>query len=178
MQEEQVVVGSAEDDDNPKPELDVAVHDENIILADHTGVVGSDGSSSGGEHNGFGVVQEALEAVFGYGSGASNQQQQQQQPQQRFERPEEEEVDDFVVDDDDDDVDGNEELSDNNQQSSGGKNGDVPPPPLQEQDPSDYDVWMGVLSSTPLRFFGRIVSLPDVGVYRVTDQVEDDEEEL
>ena len=164
LQEEAV---SAEDDDDLKSELGAAA-----VVLPNENMKKSDTDASGGEHNGFGVVQEALEAVFGYG-GNSNKNQQHPQPQQRFERPEEEQADDFVVDDDDV---VEEEPDVANQRRDGGA-GDVPLLTLPEQDPSTYDVWMGVLSSTPLRLFGRIVSLPDVGVYRVTDQVEDEDEQ-
>jgi len=137
-----------------------------------TGVEAIDGVTGGesdtaqsdnkNEHNGFGVVQEAIEAVFGYNSNNDKQQQQQ-----RFERPEDEGDDDFVVDDDD---------AAEFQAGVGADEAEAPQYlPLEEQDPSSYDVWMGVLSSTPLRYFGRIVSMEAVGAYRVTDAVEEKE---
>jgi hypothetical protein len=96
------------------------------------------------EHDGFGGVQEAIRSVFGGG-----------RTMERLDRPEEEEADDFVVDDDD--VEKMEER---------------PMMPLKPQDPSSYDVWMGILSSTGTRYFSRIVTMEAVGAYRVGDYEE------
>jgi nucleoside-diphosphate-sugar epimerase len=132
-------------------------HDEDDeINHDETKEKGLDAPDAAeGEHNGFGVVG-AIEAVFGYGK----------QQQQRFDRPEDEEADDFVVDDDDaaelnplGGADGADAANDGHRYYL----------PNADQDPSSYDVWMGVLSSTPVRYFSRIVSMEAVGVYCATE---------
>ena len=118
------------------------------------------------EHNGFGVVADAIEAVFGYSKPKQ---------QQRFDRPEDEKADDIIVDEDDDD----ESMSSTRGKRSGAdgtdETGDGASQNIYsnfDQDPSSYDVWMGVLSSSSVRFFSRMVSLDAVGVYRITEDAE------
>jgi nucleoside-diphosphate-sugar epimerase len=112
------------------------------------------------EHNGFGVVVDAIEAVFGYGN----------KPQQeRFDRPDEGEADDIIVDDD-----GAEKIPGvrSKQQSAVDDESGEEPRYFNtnfDRDPSSYDIWMGVLSSSSVRFFSRMVELEAVGVYRVTE---------
>jgi UDP-glucuronate 4-epimerase len=109
------------------------------------------------EHNGFGVVvQEAFEAVFGYGK-----------KQERFDRPDEgaveedKDADDFVVEDD---------KTPRGETDDANGRGHVPD--VDPTDPSSYDVWMGVLSSTDVRYFARIVSMEAVGAYRITQEMD------
>ena len=47
--------------------------------------------------------------------------------------------------------------------------GDVDLPLLASapDDPSQYDVWMGILSSSQVRYFGRIVTMEAVGAVHV-----------
>jgi hypothetical protein len=45
-------------------------------------------------------------------------------------------------------------------------------PDVDPTDPSSYDVWMGVLSSTDVRYFARIVSMEAVGAYRITQEMD------
>lgn len=118
------------------------------------------------EHNGFGVVVDAIEAVFGYSKPKQ---------QQRFDRPEDEKGDDVTVDDDDDDESnpssqGKRLNADGSDTAEDGTSRYI----FQnaEQDPSSYDVWMGVLSSSSVRFFSRMVSLDAVGVYRISEDAD------
>lgn len=157
------------------------------------------------DHNGFGVVQDAIQAVFGGGartttaaSSSSDTKQSvtgaaQHKKVERFAQPDDEksssghdssstEIDDFVVNDDDntsnDDDDttttvGGGEKAHHRQQhleslqrlsSSRFINNNI-----QQEDLSSYDVWMGILSSTNIRYFSRIVSMQAVGAYRLSD---------
>jgi nucleoside-diphosphate-sugar epimerase len=116
------------------------------------------------EHNGFGVVVDAIEAVFGYSKPKQ---------QQRFDRPEDEEADDIIGDDDDNAGVNNPSSRDSKRNADNMDESEDGSPryylPNADQDPSSYDVWMGVLSSSSVRFFSRMVSLDAVGVYRVTE---------
>jgi UDP-glucuronate 4-epimerase len=120
------------------------------------------------EHNGFGVVVDAIEAVFGY-----NKPKQQQ----RFERPEDEKGDDIIVDEEEQDDD---ESNPSSRSKGGNADGSDETEdgtsryyvPKADQDPSSYDVWMGVLSSSSVRFFSRMVSLEAVGVYRISEDAD------
>lgn len=118
------------------------------------------------EHNGFGVVADAIEAVFGYSKPKQ---------QQRFDRPEDEKGDDIIVDEGDDD-DSNPSSRGKRLNADGSEEADNGASqyylPNADQDPSSYDVWMGVLSSSSVRFFSRMVSLDAVGVYRITEDAE------
>lgn len=135
----------------PSPDEDDEIS-RNEIIQD-----GQNAAESGEpEHNEFGVVG-GKNAVLGDGK----------QQQQRFDRPEIGEADDFVVDDDD-----SSELNPASGSDGADAAEDVPRYylPNTDLDPSSYDVWMGVLSSTPVRYFSRIVSMEAVGVYRVKEE--------
>jgi hypothetical protein len=140
---------SDDEDDDPKDKLDM----------DNSGM---------GEHNGFGAIEpDAVSPKILNGN-------EQQAPQQRFgDRPSDEEEDnDFVVDDDD-----AAESHPLRGARGSGATDDTPSkylPDVADQDPSSYDVWMGVLSSTRVRYFCRIVSMEAVGVYHVTESIVDD----
>jgi hypothetical protein len=121
-----------------------------------------------GEHNGFGAIE--IDAV----SQKNLNGNEQQAPQQRFgDRPSDEEEDnDFVVDDDD-----AAESHPLRGARGSGATDDTPSkylPDVADQDPSSYDVWMGVLSSTRVRYFCRIVSMEAVGVYHVAESIAGD----
>ena len=97
------------------------------------------------EHNGFGL-QDAANIVFG----------SKQKQQERLDAPQQD--DDFELGDDwARDVDGGEVLP------------VLPKPP---KDPSTYDVWMGILSSTSVRSFSRIVNLDAVGAVKLENYEE------
>jgi UDP-glucuronate 4-epimerase len=91
------------------------------------------------EHNGFGL-QDVARMAFG-----------DRQQQQRHETPRD---DDFDVGDDWAKVvlDGGDSR---------------PVLPKQPSDPSSYDVWMGILSSTSVRSFSRIVTMEAVGAMHI-----------
>jgi UDP-glucuronate 4-epimerase len=120
------------------------------------------------EHNGFGVVvQEAFEAVFGYGKKQERFDRPQEGALEEGEEGEDKEADDFVVEDD------KTPRGDTDDANGRGNFLDVDP-----TDPSSYDVWMGVLSSTDVRYFARIVSMKAVGAYRVTQEIDSQLQEL
>jgi hypothetical protein len=165
---------SGDDDDSPDDAQDE--EDETVTTT--------------GEHNGFGVVQEAIQAVFGGISGNKKLQQESKESKQvkqkkveRFAQPLEgpgengAAIDDFVVNDDDTTTSANNNVDDDDD-SVNKKSGQTRQaekkirrsrrsPHGRHEDPSSYDVWMGILSSTNVKYFSRIVSMQAVGAYRV-----------
>ncbi|GAX29360.1 hypothetical protein FisN_16Hh204 [Fistulifera solaris] len=92
------------------------------------------------DHNGFGVPEEGVAEDI------------EKFPQERQERYDEPNGDDFASGDD----------------WVEKKNGEKALPVLPKpRDPSAIDVWMGILSSTPIRSFTRIVDMEAVGAVRI-----------
>lgn len=118
-----------------------------------------------GEHNGFGAIEAVSE------NNQHKAAQNQQQQQQRFgDRPQGEEDNDFVVDDDD-----AAEHNPLRRRGAHDATDDTPNyflPRSTDRDLSSYDVWMGILSSTSLRYFCRIVAMDAVGAYRIVEGYE------
>jgi hypothetical protein len=122
---------------------------------------GDDGISPGdekttvGDHNGFGgQVDKTKVAPDG-----------QNPPGEQAEGEENDEATSKESEVDDDDANDNKKKNKvrDNTQPKASQQG----PPKMKRDVSSYDIWMGVLSSTNIRFFARIVPASTVGAVRL-----------